>query len=131
MYWNVSALRFFKFNFYFLCSLEPHLWHMRVPRLGAESELQWLACSRATATQELSCVCELCHSSLQRHIVSPLSKAGDWTCNLMDSGWFFHNSLSHNGNSLSFFCLFVFVFFFSMYSIHLYHEHFMGEFMMI
>ena len=32
--------------------LEPHLWHMDVPRLGVESELQLLVYATATATQD-------------------------------------------------------------------------------
>ena len=32
---------------------------MEVPRLGVESELQLLACTTATATQDLSHVCDL------------------------------------------------------------------------
>ena len=36
-------------NFYFL---GPHTRHLEVPRLGAESELQLLAYTTATATQE-------------------------------------------------------------------------------
>ena len=38
------------------CFLGPHLWHMEVPRLGVEWELQLPAC--ATATQHLSRVCD-------------------------------------------------------------------------
>ena len=34
------SLLFFFFFFFFLVILEPHLQHMDVPRLGAESELQ-------------------------------------------------------------------------------------------
>ena len=37
------------FNFFFL---GPHLWHMEVPRLGVDSELQLLAYT--TATQDPS-----------------------------------------------------------------------------
>ena len=37
----------------------------------------------ATATQDLSCVCNLHHSSRRCLILNPLSEAGDQTCNLM------------------------------------------------
>ena len=35
--------------FFFFISLGQHLWHMEVPRLGVESELQLLAYATATA----------------------------------------------------------------------------------
>ena len=38
---------------------------------------------RATATPDLSCVCDLHHSSWQCWILNPLSKARDRTCNPM------------------------------------------------
>ena len=46
---------------YFLFFLGPHLWHMEVPRLGVESQLQLPA--YATATQDPSHVFALHHSS--------------------------------------------------------------------
>ena len=61
--------------------LGPHPQHMEVPRLGVKPELQLLA--TATAMQDPSHVCNLHHSSHQYRILKPLSKAGDWTCNLM------------------------------------------------
>ena len=60
-----------------------HLWHMEVPRLGVQLELQMPAYTTATATWDPSCVCDLHHSSPQRWILNPLSKARDWTHNLM------------------------------------------------
>ena len=69
--------------FFFLFFLGPHSWHMQVPRLGAEWELQLLA--YATATWDPSHVCDLHHSSQQRWILNPLSKARDQTCILMDT----------------------------------------------
>ena len=56
---------------------------MDVPRLGVELELQLPA--NATATADISCVCELHHSSQQRWILNPLSKARDRTHILMDT----------------------------------------------
>ena len=47
---------FFSFLF-----LGLHLWHMEVPRPGVKSELQLLAYT--TATQDLSHICNLHHSS--------------------------------------------------------------------
>ena len=36
---------------------------MEVPRLGVESELELLVYTTATATRDLSCACDLHHSS--------------------------------------------------------------------
>ena len=58
-------------------------WHMEVPRLGVELELQPPALTRATATQDPSRICDLHHSSRQCRILNPLSKARDQTRNLM------------------------------------------------
>ena len=48
---------------YVFCFLGPHLWHMEVPRLGVESELQLLAYATAIAMPDLSRICDLHHSS--------------------------------------------------------------------
>ena len=56
---------------------------MEAPRLGVESELQLLAYATATATRDLSRVCNLHHSSWQHQILYPLSEARDQTLNLM------------------------------------------------
>ena len=45
------------------------------------------AYTTATGTRDLSCICNLHHSSQQRQILSPRSKARDQTRNLMDPGW--------------------------------------------
>ena len=52
-------------------------WHMEIPRLGVKSELQLLAYTAATATQDPGRVCTLHHSSWQHWIPDPLSKARD------------------------------------------------------
>ena len=69
----------FYFILFFFFFLWPHLQHMEVPRLGVESELQPLAYTMATATQDPSCVCDLPHSSRQHRILNPLSEARDRT----------------------------------------------------
>ena len=56
---------------------------MEVPRLGVKSELLLPAYATATATLDLSPVCDLHHSSQERWILNPLSDARDRTCNLM------------------------------------------------
>ena len=65
--------------------LAPHPWHMEVPRLGVELELQLLAYTSATVMPYLSHVCHLHHSSWQRQILNPLSETRDQTCVLMDT----------------------------------------------
>ena len=55
------------------------LWHMEVPRLGVELDMQLLAYTTATATWDSSRVCDLHHSSRQRRIPNPLSKTRDQT----------------------------------------------------
>uniref|UniRef100_A0A480V5X7 Negative elongation factor C/D-like n=1 Tax=Sus scrofa TaxID=9823 RepID=A0A480V5X7_PIG len=59
---------------------------MEVPRLGVQSELQPPACTTATATRDPSHVCDLQHSSQQRQILNPRSKARDRARNLMVPG---------------------------------------------
>ena len=75
------------FLFFVFCSLGPRLRHMEVPRLGVESELQPVAYATATATRDLSHVCDLHHSSQQRRILNPLSDVRDRTRVLMDPSW--------------------------------------------
>ena len=70
----------FLFYYFFL---GPHPWHMEVPRLEVESELQLLAYTTAMATQDPSCVCDLYHSSQQCQILNPLGRARDRTRVLM------------------------------------------------
>ena len=50
-YYTYNIFFFFFFFFFFLRFLELLPWHMDVPRLGVELELQSLAYARATATQ--------------------------------------------------------------------------------
>ena len=60
---------------------------MEVPRLEVESELQLPTYARATATQDVSHICTLHHSSQQCCILNPLSEARDGTPVLMDASW--------------------------------------------
>ena len=75
----------FLFPFFFLLLHMPHLWHMEVPRLRVELELQLPAYTTATATSDLSCICKLHHSSRQCQILNPESEAKDQTHLLMDT----------------------------------------------
>ena len=72
--------------FFFFVFLGQHLQHMEVPRLVVQSELQLPAYTTATAVWDPSRICNLHHGSQQCRILNPLSKAGDRTRNLMDSG---------------------------------------------
>ena len=65
--------------------LGQHLWHIEVPRLGVESELQLLAYT--AAMQDLSRVCNLYYSSWQHQILDPLSEARDQTHEFMVPSW--------------------------------------------
>ena len=74
---------FFLFFFLSFVFLGPHLHHMEGPRLGGKSELYLPAHTTATASPDLSQICDLHHSSRQCQIFNPLSKARDQTRNLM------------------------------------------------
>ena len=63
------------FNLFFV--LGQHLHNMEVPLLGIKLELQLLAYTTATITQDLSCTSDLHHSSQQCQIISLLNKARD------------------------------------------------------
>ena len=52
---------------------------MQVPRLGVKLELQLPAYTIATATPDLSCICDPHHSSWQHRILNPLSEAREPT----------------------------------------------------
>ena len=71
--------------FFFLVFLGLYMQHMEVPRLGVKSELQLPTYNRATATPDLSHVCDLHHGSWQGQILNPLSEARDQTHVLMDT----------------------------------------------
>ena len=72
-----------------------HLWHMEVPRLGVQLELQLLAYTIAIAMWDLSHICDLHCSSWQHHILNPLREARGQTCILTDTSQV-HDPLSHN-----------------------------------
>ena len=65
----------------------PTACSMEVPRLGVESGLQLQAYPTATATPDLSCICDLHHSLWQCWIPNSLSRARDGTHVLMDTSW--------------------------------------------
>ena len=69
----------------FFSFLGLHVRHMEVPKLGVQSELQLLAYTTVTATQEPSHVCDRHPSSRQCRILNPLSEAKDQTCVFKDT----------------------------------------------
>ena len=69
-----EGLLILSFSFFFLW---PHLGHMEVPRLGAESELQLLAYATASATLDLSPICDLLCNLQQYQVLNTLNKAMD------------------------------------------------------
>ena len=72
------------FKTFFFVVPGPHPWHMEVPRLGMESELQMLAYTTATTMPDPNRVCSLHHSSQQCQILNLLSEARERTCILVD-----------------------------------------------
>ena len=73
------------FYLFIYCFLGPHAWHMEIPRLEVKLEVWLPAYAKATATWDPSHVCNLHHSSQQRRIHNPLSKARDRTHIFMDT----------------------------------------------
>ena len=75
----------FCFFVFFFPSFRAASRHMEFPRPGVKLEQQPPAYTTATATRDPSRICDLHHSSWQRRILIPLSKAGDRTLVLMDT----------------------------------------------
>ena len=71
--WNWS----FHIGFFFFFFLWSHQQHMGVPRLGVELELQPPTYTRATATRELSHICEPHTAHNNAGSFKPLSEARD------------------------------------------------------
>ena len=74
---GLAFVSIFNFVVVVVVFLALHPQHMEVPRLGVQSELQLPACATATAMPDSSRICDLHHSSQQRQIPNPLSKAMD------------------------------------------------------
>ena len=86
---------FFKINLFFL---GPYPWHMEVPRVGVESEPQLQAYTSATATVNLSHICDLYCILWQGLVLNPLKEARNQTHILMDTCQVL-NLLNHNSRS--------------------------------
>ena len=85
-YFHLPATAILIFFFFFL---GLHMWHMEVPGLGVYTT--------ATATRDLSRICDLHHSSWQHQVLNPLSEARNRTLILMDVSQVL-NPLSHSRN---------------------------------
>ena len=75
-----------------------HLWHINIPRLGVESELQLPTDATATGSWDLRHICCLKCSLWQHWILNPMSKARVQACILMDTNQVC-NLLNQKGNS--------------------------------
>ena len=93
----LNAVRTLFFYFCMCVSLGPNPWHMEVPRLGFESELQLPAYTTATATRP-SHIYDQHHSLWQHQILNPLSEARNQTQVPVDTSWVCY-PLSHDGIS--------------------------------
>ena len=82
--WMGLEVRLQYFYLFIYCFLGLYPWHMDVPGLGVESEVQLPAYTTAIATWDLSHVCDLQHSSRQHWFLNPLCKTRDRTRTLMD-----------------------------------------------
>ena len=68
--YTVYAPNYPSFLFIYFCLFRAASGHMEVTRLGVELELQLPASARGTATPDLSCICNLHHSSRQHRILN-------------------------------------------------------------
>ena len=82
---NLKLFSFILLKQVFFFFLGLYLRQMKVPRLRVESELQPSAYATAIATQHLSHVCDIHHSSWQCQISDSLGAARDRTIILMDA----------------------------------------------
>ena len=85
-------------NFFFILWL--HMWHMEVPELGVELELQLLAYDTATGTPDPSCICNL-HSLWQCWIFNWVRPGIRPTSS--QTRCLVCNPLSHSGNSWNYY----------------------------
>ena len=79
----ISTYRSAYFFFLLLLFLGMHPWHMEIPRLGGRTGATAASLHHTHGNTDLSSVGGLHHSSRQRQILHPLSRARDWTRNLM------------------------------------------------
>ena len=92
-----TAINSSSFFFFFPFRATPAAYGSSQTRV--ESELQLPAYTTTTVTPAPSCLCDLHHSSWQRQILNPLSKARDQNHILMNTSQVL-NPPSHSGNSV-------------------------------
>ena len=80
---RVEAVPWF---FFFFKAVEFHTQGIGSLQARVKSELRLSTYATATATADLSSVCDLHHSS--RLVLNPLNEARDQTCVLMNTSWF-------------------------------------------
>ena len=81
--------------------LGPHPWHMDIPRLGVESELQLLAYATARAMADLSHICNPHHCLQPCWIFLSTEQGQGLNLHPVYTGWIL-NPLIHNGNPRKF-----------------------------
>ena len=92
----MTSFSFFYFFIFFIFRAAAIAYGSSLPDQGLN---QRCSCQpRATATRDLSHICEQHHSSQQHQILNLLSKARDQICTLMDISRVL-NLLNHSGNS--------------------------------
>ena len=96
--WSLPLFYKVYMKFFFFFS-GPHLWHMKVPKEAAKSELQLPGYTTGTEKQDLSCICNLPHNLWQRQILNPPSEARDQTHILLDTSQILNPLSHHNRNS--------------------------------
>ena len=79
----ICYFSFFPFFFFCLLSFYGHTYGIWSSQARGLIRVIVPAYTIATATPAPRCICSLHHSPQQCQILNPLSKAGDWTCNLM------------------------------------------------
>lgn len=87
----------FSFIFWSFVFLGLHPQCMEVPRLGVKLELHLPAYTTATAMQDLSCICNLHHSSWQCWILNPVSEARGGTHTFMVTSRFCYVTMGTSG----------------------------------
>ena len=92
---------------------------MEVPRLEAESELELLAYTTATATRVLSHVCDLHRSSWQCRIPDSLSEARDQAHILRDTSQISFRCATKGTPLITFFFFFFFFVFLGLHPWHM------------
>ena len=90
--------RYLPFSSFFALFLGLHLQHLEVSKLGVELKLKFPVNTTATATPDLSHICDLCQSYGNTRSLSHWARPGIELTFSRTLCWVL-NPLSHNGNS--------------------------------